>query len=92
MHEKTVIPSLTYSLECWSNFSQTDWDDLERDKATAIRAILHLSQLTPFWRILKETAKWLMKQRVEYQKTMRYHQVMHFDDKQVAKQVVEDQQ
>ena len=26
------------------------------------------------------------------QKTMLYHQVMHFDDKRVAKQVVEDQQ
>ena len=32
-----------------------------------------------------------MKQRVEYQKMMLYHQLMHSDDKRVVKQVVQDQ-
>ena len=92
MYEKTAIPSMTYNMECWSNLRQRDWDHLERIQAAAIKSILHIPKSTPYWGILMETAIWPMKQRVEYQKMMLYHQLMHSDDKRVAKQVVQDQE
>ena len=91
MYEKTVIPSLNYNLECWSNVRQKDWDHLERIQAMALKSLLNLPQSTPYWGILKETAIWPMREVVEYQKMMLYHQLMHSDNKRVAKQVIQDQ-
>ena len=61
-------------------------------KATAIKSILHLPQSTLYWDILKELAVWRMKQRIVYHKMMRNHHLMHSDDRQIAKQVIKDQQ
>ena len=47
---------------------------------------------TPYWGILKELAVWPMRQNIEYHKVMLYHQLMHSEDKRIAKWVIKDQQ
>ena len=72
LYEKTIVPAVIYNLEVWTNWRKSDWDNLERVQAEALKNLLRLPKSTPNWGLIKELGIWPLKERIIYKKFMTY--------------------
>ena len=91
LYERTVSPTITFNLECWTDIGQRNWEKLERIQGKALRRILMLPANTPYLGILKETGIWNVERKVDYQRLMLYQNMMESDDERLGKQIIQDQ-
>eukprot|EP00794_Sanderia_malayensis_P015001 gene15001-16550_t len=91
MYEKTVVPMITYNLECWTNIEGKHLKRLEQIQGGILKRILKLPSSTPYWALLKELGIWTLKRKVDYQRLMLFQNLMKSDESRLGRQIVEEQ-
>jgi len=91
IYEKTVVPTLTHNLECWTNIEERYFQRLEKLQGGILKIILRLPTTTPYWGIIKEVGIWPIKQKIQYHRLMLYENMMKSDDERLGKIVIQGQ-
>ena len=63
LFEKTVIPTILFNLETWTNWREKDWEELEKSQMKEIINMFNLPKTTPRWGLMKECGLWPMRER-----------------------------
>ena len=54
VYERTMVPTMTYNLECWTRIEKKGVEELERLQGRVLKAILNLPSTAPYFGLLKE--------------------------------------
>ena len=88
MYEKTIVPTITYNLECWTKMREKDRKDLERIQGKALRSLLHLPESTPYWGLLKETGIWPIERIIHYHRLMLLQNLIVSEEERLGRLVI----
>ena len=91
MYQRTVVPTLTYNLECWTKIEEKEIEQLEKIQDRVIKSALRLPPTTPYWGILKETGIWPVKKRIRYQRMMLAQILITSEDERLGKKILMEQ-
>ena len=91
MYERTVVPTLTYNMECWTKISKEEFQQMEQIQGGILKRIFNLPVTTPYWGIVKEMGIWPMETRITYQRLMLYESMMKSDENRLGRKIIESQ-
>ena len=92
VYESTVIKSLYYNIETWTNLRKSDAEQLEILQGQVLKGMLGLPKATPYWGILYELDILPINLVLSYRKLMLYHSIMNSDDRRVIKDLLREQE
>ena len=92
VYESTVIKSLYYNIETWTNLRKSDAEQLEILQGQVLKGMLGLPKATPYWGILYELDIMPINLVLSYRKLMLYHSIMNSDDRRVIKDLLREQE
>ena len=91
IYERTIVPTITYNLECWTRMREKDIKDLERIQSKVLKMLLNLPDSTPYWGILNETGIWPLQMVVNYHRLMLYQSMIDSEDSRLGRKVIKEQ-
>jgi hypothetical protein len=91
LYERTIISTMYYNIEAWSNIRKADEERMEVIQGKLIKKLLKLPKTTPYWGVLMELGIWPIKWQIVYKKLMLLHNLLNSDDDRTAKQVITEQ-
>ena len=89
--QSVVKPTLLHSTETWINIKLREWTKLSSDHNNILRRTFEQKQNTPYWGIIAETGIWPYKYEVIYKRLMFYHDLVHSDEKRIARRILLNQ-
>ena len=87
----TIIPSVFYNIEAWTNLRKGDEESMEVIQGKIIRKQLKIPTSTPYWGILSELGIWPIRWQITYKKSMLLQSIVTSDDQRAAKHIVMEQ-
>ena len=63
LYEITVVPGIIYNLEYQTRIEKREIEKLEKIQARVLKEILHTSETTSYWGLIKETGTWTIENR-----------------------------
>ena len=91
IYERTIVPAITFNLECWTEIATKDVERMEKLQAKMLKRLLNLPKTTPYMGLLKEIGIWTLDKQLLYQRLMLYQNIITSDDERLGKQIVLDQ-
>ena len=92
IYEKTVVPTMTFNMECWTKIEEKEIEKLEQIQGKILKTLLHFPLSTPTLGVLKETGIWPIREQITYQRLMLYQNVITSEEERLGKIVVKEQQ
>ena len=89
--ETVIIPSLIYNAEAYPSYTKIEINELEAIQGRIIRDILKVPRTTPYLALLLETGMLTMEARLDYKKSMLYHNIINSDETRIIKQIIMEQ-
>ena len=89
--ETVTIPSLIYNAEAYPSYTKIEINELEAIQGRIIRDILEVPGTTPYLALLLETGMLTLEARLDYKKSMLYHNIINSDETRIIKKIIMEQ-
>ena len=85
-----LMPALVYGLEAWGKIDKDEMNEIEKIQGRALKKIFNLPISTSYIDLTMEKGTWPANQRIQYTKTMLYHNI-NSDHKKIARKILAEQ-
>jgi hypothetical protein len=89
--ETMVKPTLLSNTEAWVNVRKEEMEKINQGHYLVLRKVFEQKDNTPYYGILAETGYWPYSYVVVYKKLMNLHNLLHSDEKRIAKRIIVNQ-
>ena len=89
LHEKVVLPTITYNMESTTNMTYKEMEDMEIIQGKMSRKIYKVPPSAPYWGLLIELGMRPIEYIIHYKRLMLYHNTKN--KKILCKDIIEQQ-